>query len=339
MFLRQHRNLYLVLNQNEKYTKNKILLFIKYIITIESKNIEPSNIDNKKQVFVISKKISLKRHPRYNEKWLQDIIEEHTELLGLGELMVIRREHTQSSGGRMDFLLSDPDTKTLYEVEIQLGKTDPSHIIRTIEYWDLEKSKNPNYEHRAVIIAEEITNRFFNVISLMNKSIPIITIQLNALQVGDNFTLDFMKILDIYETPEDDIEIQAEEVGRSYWEQKSGFEKALLISEKVIEMFKNCYEKDTKITYNKYHIAVGTELRNCLWLHPRKSNYITVDIKILDEDMDLITDQLNEIGVTPSTHSDRQETIVLAFPLKLEHIEKYKETLKNIITSVIDMNQ
>ena len=302
-------------------------------------NVKNYYTKNKDQDFIISKKISLKKHPKYNEKWLQDIIEEHTELLGLGELIVIRREHTQSSGGRMDFLLSDPDTKTLYEVEIQLGKTDPSHIIRTIEYWDLEKRKNPNHEHRAVIIAEEITNRFFNVISLMNKSIPIIAIQLNALQVGDNLTLDFMKILDIYEIPEDEIENQAEKVERSYWEKKSGYEKALQVSENVIEMFKNIYKEDTKITYNKSHIAVGTELRNCLWLHPRKSNYTTVDIKILDENMDLITDQLNEIGVTPSTHSDRQETIVLAFPLKLEYIEKYKETLEKIIGSVIEMNE
>lgn len=298
-----------------------------------------STSKNKDQNFIISEKISLKKHPKYNEMWLQDVIEEHTELLGLGELIVLRREHTQSSGGRMDFLLSDPDTKTLYEVEIQLGKTDPSHIIRTIEYWDLEKRKNPNYEHRAVIIAEEITNRFFNVISLMNKSIPIIAIQLNALKVGDNFTLDFMKILDIYEIPEDEIENQAEKVERSYWEKKSGYEKALLVSEKLIEIFKKIYKEDTKITYNKSHIAVGTELRNCLWLHPRKSNYTTVDIKILDEKMDLIIDQLNEIGVTPSTHSDRQETIVLAFPLKLEHFEKYKPSLEIIIGSIIDMNK
>ncbi len=43
----------------------------------------------------------------------------------------------------------------LYEVEIQLDQTDPSHIIRTIEYWDIEKRRNPNYEHQAVIVAEE----------------------------------------------------------------------------------------------------------------------------------------------------------------------------------------
>jgi len=40
-----------------------------------------------------------------------------------------------------------------YEVEIQLGATDESHIIRTIEYWDIERKRYPQYEHTAVIVA------------------------------------------------------------------------------------------------------------------------------------------------------------------------------------------
>jgi hypothetical protein len=34
----------------------------------------------------------------------------------------------------LDLLLADQDLTTRYEVEIQLGATDASHIIRTIEY-------------------------------------------------------------------------------------------------------------------------------------------------------------------------------------------------------------
>jgi hypothetical protein len=39
----------------------------------------------------------------------------------------------------VDLLLQNPETKRRYEVEIQLGATDEAHIIRTIEYWDIEK--------------------------------------------------------------------------------------------------------------------------------------------------------------------------------------------------------
>ena len=47
-----------------------------------------------------------------------------------------------------------------------------SHIIRTIEYWDIERKRYPQYEHCAVLVAEDITSRFLNVISLFNGTIP-----------------------------------------------------------------------------------------------------------------------------------------------------------------------
>ncbi len=37
----------------------------------------------------------------------------------------------------------------------------------------------------AVIVAEDITSRFLNVISLFNKAIPLVAIQLRALEVKD----------------------------------------------------------------------------------------------------------------------------------------------------------
>ncbi len=114
-----------------------------------------------------TEKINLKNH--FSEKWLQDIIDQDPSILGLGELEVYRRERKQSSGGRIDFLMMSPDTSTMYEIEIMLGPTNESHIIRTIEYWDIERRRFPSREHRAIIIAEQITNRFFNVIALMTK--------------------------------------------------------------------------------------------------------------------------------------------------------------------------
>ncbi len=95
-----------------------------------------------------------------DEKWLQERIHEDPSILGLGDLSVIRRERELASGGRLDFLMYDPEDSIRYEVEVMLGTLDESHIIRIIEYWDLERRRYPTLEHRAVIIAEEITNRF-----------------------------------------------------------------------------------------------------------------------------------------------------------------------------------
>lgn len=106
-------------------------------------------------------------------------------------------------------------------MEIQLGKTDVSHIIRTIEYWDIERKRYPQYENCAVIVAEEITSRFLNVISLFNGSIPPIALKLQAVWVGNKVGLIFTKVLD--ELPlgliEEDEPFQ-EPTNRAYWEEK-----------------------------------------------------------------------------------------------------------------------
>ena len=43
----------------------------------------------------------------------------------------------------LDILLKDPQDDTMFEVEVMLGETDETHIIRTIEYWDNEKRRWP----------------------------------------------------------------------------------------------------------------------------------------------------------------------------------------------------
>ena len=67
----------------------------------------------------------------------------------------------------MELLFQDPDSNLRYEVAIQLGKTDECHIFRANEYWDLERKRYPQYDHAAVLIAQDITSRFLNIISLL----------------------------------------------------------------------------------------------------------------------------------------------------------------------------
>lgn len=104
--------------------------------------------------------ISLKNHPTIKESWIQERIAEDPQILGLGNLILRDKERIQIGAGRLDLLLQDADLNKRYEVEIQLGKLDESHLIRTIEYWDIERNRYPQYDHYAVIIAEDITSRF-----------------------------------------------------------------------------------------------------------------------------------------------------------------------------------
>jgi hypothetical protein len=102
----------------------------------------------------------------------------------------------QAHAGRLDLLLQDPETLKRYEVELQLGPTDETHIIRTIEYWDIEWKRYPQYEHTAVIVAEDITSRFLNVIELFNGNIPLVALKMTAFKVNDAIALTFVKVLD-----------------------------------------------------------------------------------------------------------------------------------------------
>lgn len=116
--------------------------------------------------------ISLRSSDKFNERWVQDRIVDDPSILGLGDLVVKDKERIQVKAGRLDLLLQDPETLKRYEVEIQLGATDESHIVRTIEYWDIERKRYPQYEHVAVIVAEDITSRFLNVIQLFIGAVP-----------------------------------------------------------------------------------------------------------------------------------------------------------------------
>ena len=58
-----------------------------------------------------SKPISLKTHGVYNEKWLQDMLAKDPSLLGLGDLDVKDAERRQPHAGRLDLLLSDPESQ------------------------------------------------------------------------------------------------------------------------------------------------------------------------------------------------------------------------------------
>jgi hypothetical protein len=52
------------------------------------------------------------------------------------------------------------------------------------------------HDHYAVIVAEDITSRFLNVIGLFNGFIPLIALQMSALKFGDQISLVFTKVVD-----------------------------------------------------------------------------------------------------------------------------------------------
>ena len=253
-------------------------------------------------------KIRMKGHAVVNERWLQGVLGANPSLLGLGELDVRAVERRQPHGGRLDMLLADPDTSTRYEVELQLGATDESHIIRTLEYWDTERRRYPQYDHVAVIVAEEITARFFNVISLFNGFIPIVAIQVTALSVGeDQVALVFTKVLDhaVLGTDEED---QGEPTDRNYWERRST-PKVMKLVDRIHSMVEQ-QDNGVELKYNRFYIGLAKNgvANNYVSMVPRQTK---ANVQFRIPRSDEVTDMIDESGIGTLPHGSGNYRVII----------------------------
>jgi hypothetical protein len=229
-------------------------------------------------------------------------------------------------------LLQDPETLKRYEVEIQLGATDESHIIRTIEYWDIERRRYPQYEHAAVIVAEKITSRFLNVIQLFNGAIPLIAIKMTAYKIGEEHALAFVTVLDelSYGLVDDD-EPVAEPTDRAFWEGK-GTKESLLVTDTLLALVKEV-EPRASLKYNKHYIGleIAGSARNFVSFAPRKAHVI-MSLKIrksVETD-----DVLEEVGLETLAY----DTQWRQYRLKLDAAvaDKQREVLLSLVQQAFD---
>lgn len=246
------------------------------------------------------KRIELKTHPEYNEKWVQGIIAEDPLVLGLGDLVLRDQERPQPRAGRLDLLLQDRETKRRFEVELQLGSTDESHIIRSIEYWDLERRRYPQYDHCAVLIAEQVTSRFLNVISLFNGAMPVIALQMQAFEVGEHITLVFTKVLDELVRGLEDEDAESVPTDRAYWRSRSSNAMISLVDQ-LLELAQKV-DGSVELKYNKFYIGLAKDGQpfNFVFFEPRKNFVILrlrmpkaeeIDTRLENADMDMLDHQ------------------------------------------------
>jgi hypothetical protein len=223
--------------------------------------------------FVKHEKLFLQQHPELNEKWVQDRIAEDPSILGLGNVVLKDKERMQPRAGRLDLLLQDPDSLRRYEVEIQLGASDETHIIRTIEYWDIERKRYPQYEHCAVIVAEEITARFLNVISLFNGTIPLVAVQMNALKFGNDVALVFTTVMDEMARGlvDEDEEVQAV-TDRAFWEAE-GTKATMAMADELLDII-HTFDPLVQFKYNKFYIGLAKngQPNNFVTFRAKKNN-------------------------------------------------------------------
>ena len=271
--------------------------------------------------------INLLNHPTLNERWIQGVIANDPSILGIGDLILKDKERIQPKAGRLDLLLQDQETYRRYEVEIQLGKVDESHIIRTIEYWDIERKRYPQYDHCAVIIAEDITSRFLNVISIFNGFIPLIAIQMNAYKIKDDYFILFTTVLDEVNlglVEEGEIK---EATDRNYWETVRGTKKTVAIADELLNLVSE-FATGYELKYNKFYIGLAKNGQpdNFAIFRPKKKN-LNMELRLRYSDE---IEQMLEGAELDLMDYDKKWG---RYRIKLsrEDVNKHKELITNLL--------
>jgi hypothetical protein len=256
-----------------------------------------------------------------SEEALERMIEEDPLTLGLGDVRVLESQRRQEKG-RLDLLLEDDEQESRFEVELMLGSLDESHLIRTVEYWDVERRRYPGYQHCAVIVAEDVTSRFLNVIQLFSGAVPIIVIQANCIKVENSIALSFIRLLDSRKLRRDDrADIKAKAVDRGYWLSYVG-PKILGIADECLQIINSHAKRKRNLNYNQQYIGLtdGAQANNFVYFSPKKS-FIRISASI--SPVEPWTKRLEEtslnfkvwedgvkVSVTPQTFEDNRAFLI-----------------------------
>jgi predicted transport protein len=247
--------------------------------------------------------------------------------LGLGDLVLRDRERTQPGAVRLDLLLQDPETNRRYEVELQLGATDEGHIIRTIEYWDIERKRYPQYDHCAVLVAEDITSRFLNVVALFNGAMPLVAIQMQALKIAEHTTLIFTTVMDELTRGliDEDEDAEAAPTDRAYWESKAT-KATVAIADQLLDIVHE-FDPSLAFKYNKFYIGLSKEGRadNFVTFRPQKSGMV---LRVKLKQSDDIQNKIDAAGLDALNY-DRWGNY--RFRLAKDDPKKHADVLRDLI--------
>jgi hypothetical protein len=261
------------------------------------------------------------------EDKIQEIIANDPSVLGLGEnLKWIEREKRLPGKGKLDVLLEEPGNNKRYAVEIQLGATDESHIIRTIEYWDLLERNDMVNDYVAVIVAEELTKRFFNVIRILNERIPLIAIQMSCMEVAGHATLAFTKVLD-HSPKQLGLEEgePASKGAKENWEKYAGPENMQLANEifGIAQKFNDSLRLNYTQSYLAINIGASNRLTACLW--PMKKH---VRVGLVLEQSEELDKRFEDANIDARYESGWR---MYLFPVKPSNFEMHKALLQDLM--------
>ena len=177
-------------------------------------------------------------------------------------------------------------------------------------------------------MAEDITSRFLNVVSLFNGTFPLIAIQMQLLQVGDHTTLVFTTIMDELSRGlvDEDEDAEAAPSDRAYWENRATKETVALVDD-MLERLREI-DPTLNLKYNKFYIGLAKagQTNNFSIFRPQKNGMrLEVRLKRSEE----FETQLDDVGLDMMDYDNKWSRYRIR--LTKEEIEEHSEFLKQLL--------
>lgn len=275
--------------------------------------------------FVKCQPLSLAGHPDYDEAWLEQLIKSDTTLLELGPLDLVTSQIHQAKG-RLDLLLRDRKNEVIYVVELMLGALDESHIVRTIEYWlrERERESHEDYELVAVLAAERVLeSRFVDVVRFLSRQMPLLLMEILALQVENRLTLRFTRVFDGRRAEAEAVSASPE-ASRESWTEAASPETVSL-AEKFAEMLKEI-NPSISLTFKQQFLGlrIGNRASNFMTFQPRRQF-----LKVWGKTAKALASakKLKEVGIEVLSSSDAEWVGFRVTPLEFQ---QHRDLLKKL---------
>jgi hypothetical protein len=118
-----------------------------------------------------------------------------------------------------------------------------------------------------------------------------------------------------------------EQADRAYWEKKAD-PASLAVVDKIVAALKTD-NVEPRLTYNRYHIALGTKGYNFCWFHPRKTaGHCHIEFRATSETRGSIVSSLQEGGIDASPRRTENVTFSVTSKDLEEHFAIIRDVLK-----------
>lgn len=270
------------------------------------------------------------------------MIAKEPNMLGRGELKLIDMEVTYENKRRLDLLFQSKDLKTIYEVEIQLGQLNGSHLFRTVEYWLNEKENKSGHKHVAVLIAEDVTERALEILKLCMGNVSIVILKMTANE-GENGKPDLKfrevypderAIVDEYKQYEEYEEIVL--CDRQYYENYKP-EELLKAADTIFRILKEI-DPVIEMNYTQSYIGFKTgKIRGLAFIVIKKEELI---LKLVLERLAETETKINDLRLDLIGYAERKGKKCGEYKIRLtvDDVKNKEEALKELLNMAHEYN-